>query len=293
MKISRMCLVANVGVVLFLMCLGFYMELWRTLKDDQETTDFLPYIKAVNPHDLLVDSFLNESAHRFSLSSVSSGRRFEVQLVANIKSGSTWLSLLLSHFFTRLYAPPSQAGALVARAPLYATSEIGVVAAGGGGDGGGIGGGVSLLPVNSLLSSLRGDRSGNERSSMDGTEELFAPEACDVTEFEMANNADTYHGHCCVLFFKVDNCAVVRASAGGVPPNIDSFVAAPSVPPAEQQDAANLRKRFPPELRERVESTPERTGRQRVRTASMAGALVGGFPVFSSDKHLQYARDCK
>eukprot|EP00750_Incisomonas_marina_P032912 INCI9413.2.p1 GENE.INCI9413.2~~INCI9413.2.p1 ORF type:complete len:617 (+),score=97.97 INCI9413.2:136-1986(+) len=278
MKISRMCLVANIGVVVFLMCLGFFMDMWRTSTANQATTEFLPYVKAVNPHDPLVAAFLNESAHRFA-SPGFSGRHFEVQLVANIKSGSTWLSLLLSHFFTRLYAPPSEAGALVARASAasaHGSQVVGVVAAGAG-------------IVDPPLTSLRGDRPGSGHS-MGGSE--FAPEACDATEFEMANNAAIQHGHCCVLFFKVDNCAAVRASAGGVPPNIDSLVEAPNAPVEQEAWPANLRKRLPPDLKERVESTPEQR-RRKVRTASVAGALAGGFPVFSSDKHLQYARDCK
>jgi hypothetical protein len=244
-------------------------------------------------------------------------RDYEVQLVANIKSGSTWMSLLLSHFFTRLYSTPAAAAqmirhsSLLQTAPATATATDGIGGGGGGNDNDGGGG------------------SSSSSSSSSSAAETFTPAACDASEFEMAYNPVLRRSHCCVLFFRVDQCQAMRAAAtaGGVPSNLDALVAARMSSSAAKNgggggafggrgggggmrgsgvgghddgDSNNnnnatwpksMRSRLPFNLRQAVASTEE--ARRDVLTGAVIGALASGFPVFSADKHLQYARDCK
>lgn len=160
-------------------------------------------------------------------------RHYEVQMVAHIKSGSTWLSLLLGHFFTRLYAPRSNA---------------------------------------------------RQFSQSQNGQDMFAPASCDVTERDMSQDLSVQREHCCVYFFKVPGCSRVRQAASGdidaVPP--PEVTVPPTLPPS-------VRRRFP---NVEVEHTGSSQNTAVAAAAPFTGALAGGFPVFSSDKHLQYVRNC-
>ena len=82
----------------------------------------------------------------------------------------------------------------------------------------------------------------------------FVPDTCQVREFIEHNVPAVGHRHCCVYFFSVPFCDQIRTAS---------------------QDQYHLR-----------------DPRDRKRSAVTTGQLLGGMPVFDSDKHLQYARKC-
>ncbi len=203
-----------------------------------------------------------------------------MQLVANIKSGSTWMSLLLSHFFTRLYSSPAAASQMVRHSSLLSSPTASAMATAIDDGGGG---------------------SSSNNSSSDGMD-VFTPAACASSEFEMAYNPVLRRIHCCVLFFQVDQCQAMRAAAaaGGVPSNLDALVAARmSMSGGDAGKRGSGRGQrgsaaaaagggggsVGDNLRQAMVATDEM--RRDVQAGAVIGALASGFPVFSADKHLQ------